>query len=366
MGTTDRVGMGRRDFMRIAAALGGTAAAGVVVSACGGTVSRSASKVGGVSSKTLEVLTYGGPIAEVQGRVVAPLVQRKYGFSADITQSGIIAAKIASEGSDPKYALFTENIAETVNYSQIWSDIDPSSIPNAKHIYAPLLEAARPHGIPGWVQTACICYDERLVATEPTLADFADPKYRGKVVLEAAPYTMTYAPMILKFTGGTPSNPAPMFDWFKQVIPNVLTNYVNVAQPAQLFSQGDIALALWYSGRAAQLRATSGVPVKWVNRGAQTNMILMGLDPKYASDSREAFDYINTWLSPDVQGKMAAASYFGPVVDNASLSKSVAAKLPVASLSQVEELMQPDWKDIVPHFKAWQQEFDSLFQKYGS
>lgn len=311
----------------------------------------------------IAVLSYGGPIAKVENDLVVPFLQ-KNGIAASVTQATVIAPAVASQGSHPKYDLFTENILEIPQYPQIWQPIDEKDVPNAAHVYPSLMKAGQHKCIPAWVHSFCIAYNEKEIPHSPSLDDFTNPKYKGKIALQGSPLTLTFAPLILAGTGGTVQNPEPMFRWFEKVIPNILTDYTQVTQPAQMFQSGDVWLCLWYSGRAAQLRYTANVPVTWAKSPQVATLIGMAVTSG-AANPAAAKAYINRWLDPEVQAAMATTASFGPVTSNAAVSKEAGSKLPVFGREEIERLIQPDWAAIAPHYNEWQARYDALVQKYG-
>lgn len=366
----------RRTFLRTATLVGLTAWGGVLT-ACSspagssagptagtGPTSPPAAAVGAGSSTggALNVLTYGGPVAEVQRELVIPVMQQKYGTTVNLTEGTVIASRLNAEIDRPTYGLFTENVLFQPTFARIWVPLTASDIPNAKNVYPELLKGANNRGIPAWVHSACIVYDERRFSSPPTLDDFKDPKNKAKIALQATPLTVpSHGPMIMQWTGATIENPQPMFDWFKAVIPNRLTDYQQVTQPAQLFQSGDVWLALWYSGRAAQLRYSGGVPVKWVNEGAIAVLIAMGLVPG-GGNPEAGKRYIDTWLDPQVQGTMAARAGFAPVVNNAQLTDQQKQQLPIQP-TEMSKLLIPDWAALAPHLTQWQARYDELVQQ---
>lgn len=346
--------VGRRALL--GGALGAATLAGLA--ACGSSGS-GASSSGGSSGGKLSVLTYGGGIADVQQKLVVPQMKQKYGIDVSVTAAGVIATTINSQLKQPKYDVFVDSAVFLPILPKIYQKVDTGKIDNYDQVFPAYQQSIGDLGIPAYATSYCICYDDRVFSTPPTLEDFTNPKYKGKVVVQATPNTMYFAPMLLKTFGGSIDNPQPMFDWFKKVIPNLLTDYTSSTQPAQLFENGDIVLALWYSGRAADVKNAGG-HVGWTNDGAIANIVSMSaVSGTKSLDAAEK--YMGVWLSPEIQEQVLVQGGDSPVTKNAKLTAEETAKLPVTP-DDIAKMINPKWADYAPHLQEWQAKYDDMRQ----
>jgi spermidine/putrescine-binding protein len=347
------IGLSRRGMLQ--AGLMGAAGLAVspLLSACGG-------RGAGGSANGLSVLSYGGPIQELQSKLLVPTMLKQHDVSATVTSTGtVMAPQVAAQLPDPDYDLFTENFLLYPTTQDAWTKIDQTKVPNSRNVYPVLLDYFEGRGIPAWIHSQTIVYNADHFDAPPTLEELTKPKYKGKISLQATPATMYIAPTLMAWTGATLENEAPMWDWVERVAPNIATNYSQPTQPVQMFQSGEVWAAMWYTGRAAELAATTDVPVKWVSENATGVVIGMAVPPN-TENVDGAYAYINEWLEPTVQGKMAETAFFGPVTSNAQISSEMEERVPVYGQDEIDQLILPDWGEISPRLKEWQSRFDSI------
>ena len=140
----------------------------------------------------------------------------------------------------------------------------PAKVTNIEKLYPQFRTPGDPYTKFMYVSQALV-YNKDLVKEVPTSWTVMwDRKYQGKIASpdittsHGAFFLLTAADM----SGGNVKNVDPGFELLKKLKPNILTFYTQHAQLAQLFTQGDVAMASWTSDRA-QAAIDGGAPLGW-------------------------------------------------------------------------------------------------------
>src|SRR5829696_2933523 len=152
-----------------------------------------------------------------------------------------------------------------------------------------------------------LVYNKDLAKAVPTSWTVMwDRKYQGKI---ASPDITTSHGAFFLLTaadrsGGNVKNVDPGFELLKKLKPNILTFYTQHAQLAQLFTQGDVAMASWTSDRA-QAAIDGGAPLGWTipKEGAYIIDSTIGI-AKGTKNLEAAQKYVNFALSAEAQRPM--------------------------------------------------------------
>ena len=184
-----------------------------------------------------------------------------------------------------------------------------------------------------WAATA-LAYNPELVDTPPTSwSAVFDPAYKGKVALPDISGTAGVHFLIAaaRLNGGDIDNLDPGFEAIAKIAPDVQAYYTQADQLIGMFERGEIAMAPWYTDRAAAA-AASGVPVKIAyptEGGIGINVTL--IIPKGAANPEGAYKFIDTILSPESQSCLAEKMYEGPVNPETKLEGAAAEAVPTAA-----------------------------------
>ena len=185
-------------------------------------------------------------------------------------------------------------------------------------------------------------------------ADISDPKFRKKLVI--FPLNSTYGVhalvMAAKQKGGGETNIEPGFKAFKDEIgPNVLAYEAAPAKVTELFQSGQAVIAVYGNGRTKSL-ADTGFPVDFVYPKEGGVALAFGACPVVGSkNEKEAQDFIQFLLTPDVQVSLAKGVGFSPV--NKTVTLSAADSRGVAVGEQLEKLLVMDWATINQNRAEW-------------
>lgn len=348
--------LSRRGFVGGALSAAGLAALAPLLEACGG------SGGGASGSSKLAALIYGGPVANVATDMVLPYL-KNHGISASITTATSIESAILAQEPNPKFDIFAGSPTLAPRFPNAYTKLDTAKIANISKVYPSLLKATSGIAIPSYIHSETIVYNsKRFGSTPPTLQDFADSKFKGRVVVQATPYLSLATPLYWKYLGGDANHMDAVYAWWKKVVPNLLTTYTQVTQPAQMFQTDQIDLAVWYSGRAAQVKATNpDAAINWVRDPALALISSLAIPP-HSHNTSGAYEYMNRWLDPDVQGTMAKKAFFGPVTSDANIPESVAKTLPVYGPQQIAALITPDWVALGTTPETWEAKFNAILQ----
>ncbi len=185
-------------------------------------------------------------------------------------------------------------------------------------------------------------------------ADISDPKFRKKLVI--FPLNSTYGVhalvMAAKQKGGGETNIEPGFKAFKDEIgPNVLAYEASPAKVTELFQSGQAVIAVYGNGRTKSL-ADTGFPVDFVYPKEGGVALAFGACPVVGSkNEKEAQDFIQFLLTPDVQVSLAKGVGFSPV--NKAVKLSAEDSRGVAVGEQLEKLLVVDWVTINQNRAEW-------------
>jgi putative spermidine/putrescine transport system substrate-binding protein len=185
--------------------------------------------------------------------------------------------------------------------------------------------------------------------------DLEDPRFRGKLAIP--PLNNTYGLLTLvqfaRLNGGSETNINPGFEAFRaKVGPNVLAYEPSPGKMTELFQSGQVAIAVWGSGRAKAL-ADTGLPTRFVYPKEGGLAISVGICPVAGGqDKPEAQAFIQHMLSPAAQVALATGAGLGPVNKNAVLTPEQQVGLPYGP-AQVSQLQTIDWNVTNANREIW-------------
>lgn len=252
--------------------------------------------------------------------------------------------------------LMDEIGAAQANSEGLLQPLDRKAVPNLEKLYPQFQIAGDPYAKYMFVAQALV-YNKDIVKQKPTSwMAMWDKAYQGKVAVPDIG-TSHGAFMLLTasdMSGGGLKNVDPGFELLKKLKPSILTFYTQHAQLAQLFTQGDVAMASWTSDRA-QAAIDGGAPLGWTIPKESAYIIDSTIGIAKGSKKVEAAQkYVNFVLGADAQAANARHTYLAPVNAEVKLPPEVAAKLPVGD-GVLARLKQADWNYVTTVRPQWTQ-----------
>ncbi|MBB6309989.1 extracellular solute-binding protein [Xanthobacter tagetidis] len=259
---------------------------------------------------TLVVQTQGSVDRAVREFIV-PKMKALYGVDVSTTPSlsAPALAKAMAQKSSPQIDVFMLDAGPWLQgkAAGLWADLPTAKIPNLADVPADLKDAkgvAYTHLVIGFL------YDTAKISTPPkSIADLADPKYKGKVAVPTFSSTFAFALLanLDVIAGGKGDAAKPLdagFASMKKIAPNVLSFYGGGAQLVNLFKQGEIELA-WGANHVAQGLGKDST-VKWTApvEGAALSTVYAAI-AEGTKNTDAAAQFINLLLSPEFQALMA-------------------------------------------------------------
>ncbi|GAA3595402.1 ABC transporter substrate-binding protein [Nonomuraea rosea] len=195
-------------------------------------------------------------------------------------------------------------------------------------------------------------YAKNGLPAPKSLADLADPKLKGKVVLPSISNTYGVGALMLaaRAGGGSESAIDPGFAGIKKVAANAFT-FDTTADVSNYFLQGQAVASVWGGSRVETL-ADKNFPIKFVYpaEGAIPLLATANVVNK-APHADLAQKFVNALLEPAIQQKLAAEGYDGPTVSDATLDAALAAR--VVGSKQAAGMKALDWAAVNGERAAW-------------
>ena len=214
----------------------------------------------------------------------------------------------------------------------------PKQITNIEKLYPQFRIPGDPYTKYMYVSQALV-YNKELVKEEPTSWTVMwEGSTRARLrspdigTSHGAFFLLTAADM----AGGNVKNVDPGFELLKKLKPSILTFYTQHAQMAQLFTQGDVAMASWTSDRA-QAAIDGGAPLGWtIPEGERLHHRLDDWYRKRHEEARSRHSDTSTLSLArkrrlPMRGTPTLPRQYGRV----KLPSEVAEKLPVADVPRV-------------------------------
>lgn len=307
----------------------------------------------------LTVIVYGGSFEEGWRKsVIEPFEKANPDIKVKIA-TGLTMQTVAmmrAQKDDPKIdvIMMDEIGSAQANAEGLYQPLVPAKVPNIEKLYPQFRTAGDPYTKFMYVAQALV-YNKTMVKEVPTSwMAMWDKKYQGKI---ASPDITTSHGAFLLLTaadmaGGSVKNVDPGFELLKKLKPNILTFYTQHAQLAQLFTQGDVAMASWTSDRA-QAAIDGGAPLGWTIPKESAYIIDSTIGIAKGSKNVDAAEkYVNFVLGAEAQAANAQHTYLSPVNREVKLAPEIAKKLPVGDR---ERLKMADWDYVTTVRPQWTQ-----------
>ncbi len=207
-----------------------------------------------------------------------------------------------------------------------------------------------------------IAYNKKMFADKgwnaPTSwTDFADPKFKGKVLFQSLPsssFGLHGFLMINRIQGGDEKNVDPGFNaWKKSIGPNVLEYIPSSAKVSEMMQNGEIALAPLTPTGVAVLQ-DKGVEIEYA-QPKEGSVVLMVAQCVIANNNEPVLSQKLAEYLLSVKAQESGLQFGSQIPSNANAKAT--GELPQARLKKFTEYMQNamtlDWETINQNRPAW-------------
>lgn len=309
----------------------------------------------------LTVIVYGGSFEEGWRKAVIEPFEKanpdiKIKIATGLTMQTVALMRAQKDDVKIDVIMMDEIGSAQANSEGLYQPLSAAAIPNIDKLYPQFRTPGDPYTKFMYVSQALV-YNKSMVKETPTSwMEMWDKRYQGKIASpdittsHGAFFLLTAADM----NGGGLKNTDPGFELLKRLKPSILTFYTQHAQLAQLFTQGDVAMASWTSDRA-QAAIDGGAPLGWTIPKESAYIIDSTIGIAKGSKKVEAAQkYVNFVLGAEAQAANARHTYLAPVNAEVKLPPNVAAKLPVGD-GVLARLKQADWNYVTTVRPQWTQ-----------
>ena len=314
---------------------------------------------GAMAQTELTVIVYGGSFeAGWKKAVIEPFEKAnpdiKVKIATGLTQQTIAMMRAQKDDVKIDVIMMDEVGAAQGNAEGLYEPLVAAKVPNIEKLYPQFRVKGDAYTKFMYVAQALV-WEKNQVKTKPdSWMAMWDPAYKGKIVVPdiATSHGSFFLLTAADMSGGGAKNTDPGFELIKKLKPSILTFYTQHAQLAQLFTQGEVAMASWTSDRA-QAAIDGGAPLGWTvpKEGAYIVDSTIGI-AKGSKNTEAALKYVNFVLSEAAQAANAEHTYLAPVNKEVKLAPEIAAKLPVADLPR---LKPADWDYVTTVRPQWVQ-----------
>ncbi|MGN6650805.1 ABC transporter substrate-binding protein [Trinickia sp.] len=316
----------------------------------------------GAQSKTIYIGMNGGPMEKAYTTQVLPAFEKANNVQVTVvpgTSSDILAKLLANRAHPQVHVAFLDDgvMARAVSLG-LCEKLDDA--PVLKELY-PFARMKDDVGAGVQLGMTGIAYNKKLFtekgwAPPTSWLDFANPKYKGKVVFQSASSSTFGLHGFLalnRIWGGSEQNVEPGFTkWASTVGPNVVEYIPNSAKISEMVQTGEAALFPLTPTGVADLQ-DKGLPVAYVNPKEGPVLLLVDVCVvKNNPDDQLAQKLAQFLLSAPAQEKAAEA---GKQIPTNRLAKMPASMQ--QSLGNIESLVHTvtvvDWDAINAHRAQW-------------
>jgi putative spermidine/putrescine transport system substrate-binding protein len=232
--------------------------------------------------------------------------------------------------SDMDVITIDDSLATQLANEGLLEKIDTSKLKSSSQFVDGIIGKDSQYIVYQWSSTT-IAYNPKLVKTPPTSwSDVFNPEYAGKLALPDISGTAGVHFLIAanRLGGGTLDNLQEGLKRVKALAPNSVAFYTQADQLVSMFERGEIAIAPWYTDRAA-VAEDKGAPVKFVypsegGIGVRVALVI----PKGTKNPDAALAFVDQVLSKEAQECFAEKMYGGPVNKTAVLKGRAAEVVP--------------------------------------
>jgi putative spermidine/putrescine transport system substrate-binding protein len=323
-------------------------------------------------TKTLYIGMNGGNMERTYTEFVFPAFEKANNVKVVVvpgTSTDILAKAQAAKGSAQMHVMVLDDgvmyraigmgLCEKLQPSQNLSAVP--AVAHMKDDFAVGLSM----GLTGLAYNAKYFADKGWAA--PTSwADLADPKYKGKVVVQSMPASSFGLHAFLMFNrlkGGTEKNVEPAFKaWPTTIGPNVVEYIPNSSKVVEMMQAGDAAL-FPYTLTQVELMKSKGIPMEFAapKEGAGvllTAQCVLSNNPDSALAQKLA-EYL---ISPEAQAAAMENGSYNPVTPKAVL-KGKAAQEQDRMNSMLKSAVTFDWDAINAERPEWSKRWNRTVER---
>jgi len=203
-----------------------------------------------------------------------------------------------------------------------------------------------------------IAYNPKVMKAPPTAwADIYDPKYKGRIIVPSLQNTEGLVNLFMAARLAT-GKPVPEAEKdidaaFKKLVtlkPNLLTAYTQMPQAFNLLEQGEGYMISGAIGQVALERKAAGAPVDLAAPKEGSIALPLGVALVKGAPQKElGAAYINEMISPDMQAKLAVATFSLPTNKDAAAPANMPSGLTIYPV---------DWKFVADNRADWVKRWD--------
>lgn len=313
-------------------------------------------------TKTLYVGMNGGNMERTYTQFVFPPFEKANNVKVVVvpgTSTDILAKAQATKG---KAQMHVMTLDDGVMYRAISMGLCEKLKPSANLAALPAISRMKDDyavglsmGLTGLAYSTKIFADKGW-AKPTSWGDLADPKYKGKVVVQSMPQSSFGLDAFLMFNrikGGTEKNVEPAFKaWPTTIGPNVVEYIPNSSKVVEMMQQGDAAI-FPYTLTQVELMKSKGIPMEFVapKEGA---VVLMTAQCVLADnpDDDLAQKLVEYMISPEAQALAMQNGSYSPVTLHAKL-EGPAAEQQASMNAVLNNAVTLDWDAINADRAEW-------------
>lgn len=332
-----------------------------------------AATAAGAQTKTLYIGMNGGDMERSYTKYVFPAFERIHGAKVVVvpgTSSDILAKVQASKEKPPVHVMFLDDgvmmraiklgLCQKMADSPVLKDLYPAAR------MAGGMAAGVNVGMTGIGYNKKL-FDEKKWAAPTSWMDFADPKFKGKVVFQSAPSSSFGLHGFLMFNrtqGGSEKNVEPGFSkWGSTIGPNVLEYIPSSAKLSEMVQNGEAAIfPLTPTGVATQ--KARGIPMEYAQPKEGSVLLMVAECVTANNDAPELAQKLAEFLlTPQAQ---AAALEFGSQIPS-NLKTKVSSPQAQATVDRFQGYMKTvitlDWDSVNQFRPDWNARWNKQIER---
>jgi putative spermidine/putrescine transport system substrate-binding protein len=322
--------------------------------------------------KTLYIGMNGGDMERSYTKYVFPAFEKIHGVKVVVvpgTSSDILAKVQASKEKPPVHVMFLDDgvMMRAIKMGLCQKLTDAPSLTD-------LYPAARMAGdMAAGVNVGMTgigynkkMFDEKKWPAPTSWMDFADPRFKGKVVFQSMPASSFGLHGFLMFNriqGGSEKNVDPGFSkWASTIGPNVLEYIPSSAKLSEMVQTGEAALFPLTPTAVAALKV-KGIPVEYA-QPKEGSVVLMTAQCVIAHNSEpELAQKLAAYLlSPEAQAKVLEQASYIPTNAKAQASGEAAQTLKTIG-DYMKTAVTVDWDSINENRPRWNERWNKSIER---
>lgn len=312
------------------------------------------------ASNQLVVNGYGGEYEDLFKRIIQEPFERKHNAKITYDSSGSAAedyAKIRASGGDPGWDVVSATAQEPVQGARegLLAEITEDKVPNLKFAYQKTRDMVGKYGVSHEIQYMSLMYHKDRVTPRPdSWSVMWDPKYKGHVLLfdPANIIGVYHLAVAARINGGGWDNLEPGFKALESIKPNLLATPTASTEAVPYMERGDVWLMPYWDGRAHFYR-NQGLPYDFtIPKEGSVPLVNALIIPKGAKNKDLAYQFVDFWLSKEIQREWALGYTVGPGRPDVDLPADFRAGH-ITSVEEMEKMLPVDYEFIAKNRPQW-------------